>query len=177
MQIFWKFYYYIIFCDFGNGIRSVNHLKNIWTTNYFKLLLILIRRNIQFIFFIRVRIIIVVFHCVKAVRVWIDFILLPRTIPFRKIFYRPNMKFQQTWRTNCSVSMLSSICILKSIARKTAVTKTGSVTLQFQANFVKNKNDFPNAESIISFDCCEKSKNLVSRNKVELTGIVKKDRN
>lgn len=67
--------------------------------------------------------------------------------------------------------MLSSICILKSIARKTAVTKTGSVILQFQANFVKNKNDFPNAESMISFDCCEKSKNLVSRNKVEVTDI------
>lgn len=70
--------------------------------------------------------------------------------------------------------MLSSICILKSIARKTAVTKTGSVILQFQANFVKNKNDFPNAESMISFDCWEKSKNLVSRNKVELTGIVER---
>lgn len=50
------------------------------------------------------------------------------------------------------------------MAKKTAVIKTGSVTLQFQANLVKNKKDFPNVESIMSSDR-EKSKYLLSRSK------------
>lgn len=56
------------------------------------------------------------------------------------------------------------------MAKKTAVTKTGNVTLQFHANFVKNKNDFPNAESII-LSGCEKSRCFDSRNKFEYTVI------
>lgn len=36
------------------------------------------------------------------------------------------------------------------MAKKTAVIKTGSVTLQFQASLVRNKNDLPNVESIMS---------------------------
>lgn len=56
------------------------------------------------------------------------------------------------------------------MAKKTAVTKTGSVTLQFHANFVKNRNDLPNVESIIlSSGCCEKSNCLVSRKNDEHT--------
>lgn len=56
------------------------------------------------------------------------------------------------------------------MARKTAVTRTGSVTLQFHANFVRNKNDLPNAESMIMFSVsCEKSNSLVSRNNDEHT--------
>lgn len=73
-----------------------------------------------------------------------------------------------TWNTNCSVSIFSSICIRKSIAKNTAVTNTGSVILQFHASFVRNMNDLPNVESIISSGC-EKSKNFVSRNKLEHT--------
>lgn len=56
----------------------------------------------------------------------------------------------------------------KSMAKKTAVTRTGSVTLQFHASFVRKRNDFPNVESII-FSGCEKSKCFVSRNKFEHT--------
>lgn len=81
-----------------------------------------------------------------------------------------NYVLEITWKTNCSVSMFSSICMRKSMAKKTAVTKTGNVTLQFHANFVKNKNDFPNAESII-LSGCEKSRCFDSRNKFEYTVI------
>lgn len=56
------------------------------------------------------------------------------------------------------------------MARKTAVTSTGSVTLQFHASFVKKRNDLPNVESII-VSGCEKSKYFVSRTKSEHTAM------
>lgn len=62
----------------------------------------------------------------------------------------------------------------KSMAKNTAVTNTGRVTLQFQASFVKNKNDLPNVESMISSGS-EKSIYFVSRNKFENTVMNQKN--
>lgn len=128
---------------------------------------------------IRIIVTIRFFNCFIFIRI-IDFILkkvYKKNRHFIKLHYGLLLGFKIevnvrkiTWKTSCSVSMFNSICMRKSMARKTAVTKTGNVTLQFHASFVRNKNDLPNVESIISSGC-EKSKYFVSRNKFEHTAI------